>query len=101
MRAEIFPHFSMGWSISLRMLLHTGSASDLKPIYFPGYGNVVKRFSTGFSYYLVWNIPFKKIRVITRKEEPEETDETDDTNSNQNQNSPGYRQQNSSSDKMR
>jgi hypothetical protein len=95
MRAEIFPHFSLGWSISLRMLIHTGATSDLKPIYFPGYGNAAKRFSTGFSYYIVWNIPYKKIRVITKKEEPEEPEEEDDTNSNQNQSSPGYRQQQS------
>jgi hypothetical protein len=104
MRAEIFPHFSMGWSVSLRMLIRTGSTSDLKPIYFPGYGNAAKRFSTGFSYFIVWNIPYKKIRVITKKEEPEETDETDDVNNNQNQNSPGYRQnqqQQSPMDNMR
>jgi hypothetical protein len=101
MRAEIFPHFSMGWSVSLRMLIHTSASGDLKPIYFPGYGNAAKRFSTGFSYFIVWNIPYKKIRVITKKEEPEETDEQDDTNSNQNQSSPGFRQQQSPMNNVR
>lgn len=96
MRAEIFPHVSLGWSVSLRMLIHTGSSSDLKPIYFPGFGNAAKRFSTGFSYFIVWNIPYKKVRVITKKEEPEETEEEDNTNRDQNQLSPGNRQQQSS-----
>lgn len=84
MRAEIFPHFSMGWSVSLRMLLYANTGNGVKPIYFPGFGNGEKRFSTGFSYFIVWNIPYKKIRVIIKKEEPEETDETDGTNPSQN-----------------
>ena len=79
MRAEIFRNFSMGWAISLRMLIYSGSSKDLRPIAFPGYGNGTKRFSSGFSYYLVWNIPYKKIKVITIKEEPEEPDEAEDT----------------------
>ena len=93
MRAEIFRNFSMGWSINIRMLLYTGNTNGLKPIYFPGFGNAEKRFSTGFSYFIVWNIPYKKIRVITKKEEPEETEETDETNKNQNTSAPGFRQQ--------
>jgi hypothetical protein len=96
MRAEIFRNFSMGWSVSLRMLLYTGTGKDLKPIYFPGFGNGEKRFSTGFSYFIVWNIPYKKIRVITKKVEPEETEDTEDTeNTNKSQGSgtPGFRQQ--------
>jgi hypothetical protein len=93
MRAEIFPHFSMGWSINLRMLVYAGGSSDLRPIYFPGFGNSQKRFSTGFSYYIVWNIPYKKIRVITKKVEPEEEEDIDETNKNQNQSEPGVRQQ--------
>jgi hypothetical protein len=83
MRAEIFHNFSMGWSISLRMLIYTGKTDGIKPIYIPGFGNTDKRFSTGFSYYLVWNFPYKKIRVITRKEEPEEPEDIEDQNKNQ------------------
>jgi len=79
MRAEIFRNFSMGWAISLRMLIYSGGSKDLRPIYFPGFGNATKRFSSGFSYFIVWNIPYKKIRVIIEKEEPEEADETEDT----------------------
>ena len=78
MRAEIFRNISMGWSISLRMLLHTGDFNGIKPIYIPGFGNAEKRFSTGFSYFIVWNIPYKKIRVIIQKEEPQDTEEDED-----------------------
>jgi hypothetical protein len=99
MRAEIFRNFSVGWSVSLRMLLYTGTGNDVKPIYFPGFGNAEKRFSTGFSYFIVWNIPYKKIRVITIKEEPEEEseeyDDTQEQNGSGETGNPGSRQQQS------
>jgi len=78
MRAEIFRNFSVGWSISLRMLLYSGTSSDLKPINMPGFGDATKRFSTGFNYFIVWNIPYKKIRVIVKKPEPEDTEDMED-----------------------
>ena len=75
-RAEIFRSFSIGWTISLRMLLYAGTGKDLRPIYLPGYGNGTKTISTGLNYFIVWNIPYKKINVIIKKEEPEETEDT-------------------------
>jgi hypothetical protein len=76
-KAEMFNNFTMGWSVNIRRLLYTGSGKDLRPIYFPGYGTTgAGSVSYGISYYFVWNIPFKKINVIIRKEEPEETEET-------------------------
>jgi len=86
-RAEVFKNFSMGWTVSLRMLLYSGTGKDLKPIYFPGYGNGGKSVSTGLSYFLVWNIPYKKINVILKKEVPEVSEDTEDsTESDQNSN---------------
>jgi hypothetical protein len=96
MRAEIFRNFSVGWSISLRMLLYTGNTDGVKPIYFPGFGNGEKRFTTGFSYFIVWHFPYKKVTVITKKEEPEETEDTEDTleqNRSQGTTTPSFRQQ--------
>jgi hypothetical protein len=75
-RAEIFKNFSMGWSISVRMLLHTGAGKELRPVYFPGFGNSTKTFSTAMSYFISWNIPYKRINAVIKKEEPEQTDET-------------------------
>ncbi|MBK7133400.1 MAG: hypothetical protein IPH69_11440 [Bacteroidales bacterium] len=80
-RAEIFKNFSMGWNISLRMLVYSGTGKDLRSIYLPGFGNGATKFSTGVSYFISWNIPYKKIRVIIKKEEPEETEETDEIES--------------------
>jgi hypothetical protein len=74
-RAEIFKNFSMGWNVSLRMLIYSGAGKDLRAIYLPGFGNGAKKFSTGISYFISWNIPYKKIKVIIKKEEPEETEE--------------------------
>jgi len=90
-RAEIFKNFSMGWTVSLRMLLYTGTGKDLRPIYFTGFGNGGKRISTGLNYFFVWNIPYKKINVIINKEVPEETDDTVETTDTR-QESTGIRQ---------
>jgi hypothetical protein len=75
--AELFNNFSIGWTIRLRFLISGGGGKDLRPIYFPGYGNGSKNVNAGFSYYLTWNIPFKKIRVITKVPPPEEPEETE------------------------
>ena len=81
-RAEIFNHFSVGWLISIRMLLHSGSSKDLRPVYFPGFGNGTKTFSTGIGYFIVWNIPYKKINAILKKEAPEEPEENEQDKNN-------------------
>jgi hypothetical protein len=91
-RAEMFKNFSMGWSVSLRMLLYTGTGKDLRPIFFPGFGNGAKTITTGLNYFIVWNIPYKKINVIRKKEVPEETEETKNPGETGNrQQSPGIR----------
>jgi hypothetical protein len=74
-RAEIIKNISIGWNVSLRMLLFSGTGKDLRPIYLPGFGNGAKRFSTGVSYFISWNIPYKRITVITKPPAPEEPDE--------------------------
>lgn len=74
-KAEIFRNVSIGWKISLRMLLYSGSDKDYRPLYIPGFGNAGKRISTGASYYITFNIPYKRITVITKPPEPEETEE--------------------------
>ena len=79
-RTEIFRNFSMGWTISLRMLLYTGTGKDLRPIYVPGFGNGANRISAGIGYFFVWNIPYKKITVIMKKDAPEEPDDTETSN---------------------
>ena len=83
----------MGWSVSLRMLLYTGTGKDLKPVYFPGFGDGTKTISAGMNYYIVWNIPYKKIKAIMKKDVPVETDETNDTGTTgNNQQGSGIRQ---------
>jgi hypothetical protein len=74
-KAEIFRNVSLGWKISVRMLLYSGSGKDYRPLYIPGFGNAGKRISTGASYYITFNIPYKRITVITKPPEPEEPEE--------------------------
>lgn len=81
-RTEIFNHLSIGWSVSLRMLLYTGTGKNLRPVNFPGFGDGTKTITTGMNYFIVWNIPYKKIKVILKKEVKEEPEDNGDTNSN-------------------
>lgn len=81
-RAEMFRHFSMGWSISLRRLLYSGAGKDLRPIYFPGFGSAANPYSAGIGYYFSWNIQYKKIRVKAKTDpvpEPAETPQQQNT----------------------
>jgi hypothetical protein len=57
------------------MLLYSGTGNDLKALYIPGFGQAEKRFNIGMSYFLSFNIPYKKIRVIIKKPPPEEPEE--------------------------
>jgi hypothetical protein len=78
-RTEIFRNFTMGWTISLRMMVYNGAGKDIRSIYVPGFGNAANSVSAGIGYFFVWNIPYKKITVILKKEEPEELDDTGNT----------------------
>ncbi len=76
-KTEIFRNFSIGWTIRLKLLISGGGGKDLRPIYFPGYGNGGRRTTAGISYFLTWNIPYKIKTVITKpKTVEEETDES-------------------------
>jgi hypothetical protein len=85
-RAELFRNFSIGWSISIRRLIFAGKDKDLRPVFIPGYGDGGRAFSTGINYFIVWNIPFKKIMVpikIDMPEEPVEAENPSNQSSNQ------------------
>jgi hypothetical protein len=78
-KAELFRNFSIGWIISLRKLIYTGAPKDLRPVYYPGYGEGGKTLSFGLNYYISWNIPFKKIKVSIKPEPAEEPEEDAET----------------------
>jgi hypothetical protein len=78
-RTEIFKNVSLGWSVSLRMLLYSGTGKDLRPVNFPGFGDGTKTVTTAMSYYIVINIPYKKIKAVLKKDAPEENDDANDT----------------------
>jgi hypothetical protein len=82
-KTELFKNFSMGWTIRLKLLISGGGGKDLRPIYFPGYGNGGNRTTAGISYYFTWNIPYKTKTVITKPEVPEETVEPEVGSTNQ------------------
>jgi hypothetical protein len=63
---------TIGWSLTLKKLISSGTSQDLKPLYLPGYGAGAKSVSTGINYYLIFTIPYKKIKVIIKPEPVEE-----------------------------
>lgn len=77
-RTELFRNFSIGWNIRLKLLISGGGGSDLKPIYFPGYGNGGKRTGAGIGYYLMWNIPYKTRTVITKPDLPDQSEDAEE-----------------------
>lgn len=77
-KAELFKNVSIGWTIRLRILISGGGGKDLRPIYFPGFGNGAKTVNAGFNYFITWNIQYKKIRVISKPEPVEEPEETEE-----------------------
>ncbi|HLN56431.1 MAG TPA: DUF6048 family protein [Bacteroidales bacterium] len=74
-RTELFKNFSLGWTINIRWLFHKGMNSDLNPLYLPGFGNAGKSVSSGISYFITFNIPYKNKRVIMMPPPPEEPEE--------------------------
>jgi hypothetical protein len=78
-KTQIIKNITIGWNISLRFVLSSGT--DIKPVYMPGFGDATKIFSPGLGYFISWNIPYRKKNVILKKEEPEEEVETENTGS--------------------
>lgn len=76
-RAELIRNFSIGWSVSLRRLIYNGTGKDLHPIYIPGYGNGGNPTGVGINYFISWNIPYKKIKVRAKLEEPVQPEEAE------------------------
>ncbi len=74
-RTEIFKNLSIGWNINVRALISSGTGSDLRMLYLPGFGDAGKRVSTSLSYFISWNIPYRTKRVIILPPAPEEEDE--------------------------
>ncbi len=73
-KTEVFRNFSIGWALRLKFLISGGGGKNERPIYFPGYGNGGKAATAGVSYYLIWNIPFRTIRVPVKEDVPVESE---------------------------
>jgi hypothetical protein len=68
-RAEIMKNISLGWSVSLRKMISSGTGKDMQPVYLPGYGNGAKPISFALSYFIIWSIPHRVKSVIIHPEE--------------------------------
>jgi hypothetical protein len=74
-RAEVFPGVTMGWNISLRMLLSDGTKNSLKAVNMPGYGDCSSKVASGISYFISISIPYHTKRIIIKPREEDEEDE--------------------------
>lgn len=54
-RAEVFPHFFIGWSMAARMLLYSGHPVSINPYVIPGFGKGIRKINAGFGYFVCLN----------------------------------------------
>jgi len=54
-RAEVFPHFFIGWSVAGRVLLYSGHPESMEPYVIPGFGNGTRKANAGFGYFVCLN----------------------------------------------
>jgi hypothetical protein len=77
-RAELFKNFSIGWLISLRKMIYTGASREIRPIYYPGYGQGGESLSYSINYFISYNIRYRQISVRIKPEPVEEPEENED-----------------------
>jgi hypothetical protein len=83
-RTDLTPWLTIGWNISLRVLISDGTDNNLKPVYMPGYGDCSSRIATGASYYISISIPYRTKRIITKPKITEEEEEEEPAENNEN-----------------
>lgn len=66
MQARIWKQFYAGYNLQLRLFPHFENSDQLQIYEIPGFGRASEKSSFGFSYYLLYRIPFGK-RVPTEK----------------------------------
>lgn len=74
-RTEVLPGITMGWNMSLRLLLSDGTKNNLKPVNMPGFGDCSSRVSSGISYYISITIPYRTKRIIIKPREEDDEEE--------------------------
>lgn len=58
-RAELFRNILIGWTFRTRVLIYQSGGEDSKPVNIPGLGGTDLGIQPGFSYHLIWILPFK------------------------------------------
>ncbi|MCQ2227280.1 MAG: DUF6048 family protein [Bacteroidales bacterium] len=62
LRCEVLPHFYMGWTFRMKVLMASIHNDELEPYRVAGYGSADSRVGMGFTYTLEYQIPFNKLR---------------------------------------
>lgn len=83
-RTELFPGFTIGWNLYLRMLLGAGTGDGPRPVYMPGYGPGSSKTATGAAYYISISIPYRNKRVIIKPKPVSEDSGTEERDDSQN-----------------
>ena len=66
-KVYIWKNFYMGYTIRLKFLIPSKKYKDYPPMYIPGYGVGNRNSNIGFSFHLMYRIPFGKDPVIPLK----------------------------------
>jgi hypothetical protein len=59
-KAELFRNILIGWTFRARVLIYQSAGKENKPVSIPGLGETNGGIQPGFSYQLIWILPFKK-----------------------------------------
>lgn len=60
-RADLSKNISIGWAIKLKVLIHSGADKKMRAVQIPGYGNGLKAFNPGISYYLILSFRYRNL----------------------------------------
>jgi hypothetical protein len=64
MRAKVVGSLMMGFEIRVKGLLHS-KAGNYQPYAIPGYGLYNNKISLGFNYFIFFNLPTQKLKVVS------------------------------------
>ena len=60
LKGELFKNVFIGWTLRLKLLLSCTSGEDNRPVNIPGMSVTDGGINPGITYYIAWQIPFKK-----------------------------------------
>ncbi len=62
-RGELFKNCFIGWSFRARLMIYQHNDEVMYPYFVPGFGQGDRKSAIGFNYYILYRIPFYKVKA--------------------------------------